>query len=126
MVDCWAALSIHPYVHLPLTATPIFRLWIGVTEYVLRSCGRLGSAVHAAVHDTGHRSDDLEFIVAACGWSQCVSLGSFEVYRRRFVETMTFFDSRFEEAGVVGGNELGNLSNRSCTTPRQKAFPPSR
>ncbi|KAF7968199.1 hypothetical protein HWV62_31619 [Athelia sp. TMB] len=94
---------IQPLHHLDLAATPIFRMWIGVAEYLFRSPARLDTAIHAALYDTSHRSDDLEFVVAARGWSQCVSFGSFELYRRRFEETKEFFKPRFEEATKLGG-----------------------
>lgn len=102
MVDCWATLGIHPFVHLDLAATPIFRMWIGTAEYLFRSEERLDAAIDAALSDTSHRSDDLEFVVAARGWSQCVSFGSFELYKERFGTTAAFFSSRFEEATKVG------------------------
>ncbi len=102
MVDCWAHLGINPFVHLDLAATPIFRLWIGVAEYLFRSEARLDAALHAALYDTTHRSDDLEFVVGARGWSQCISFGSFELYKQRFMHTASFFESRFEEATKVG------------------------
>ncbi|RPD80483.1 Prephenate dehydrogenase [Lentinus tigrinus ALCF2SS1-7] len=102
MVDCWARLGIKPFEHLDLAATPIFRMWIGVAEYLFRSEPRLDSAIHAALYETSHRSDDLEFCVAARGWSQCISFGSFELYKQRFMHTARFFESRFEEATKVG------------------------
>ncbi|GLB40074.1 putative prephenate dehydrogenase [Lyophyllum shimeji] len=106
MVDCWAQLGINPYEHLALAATPIFRLFLGVAENLFLSPTLLGSAIHSALYDTWHRSDDLEFVVAARGWSQCVSFGSFELYRRRFEETRTFFEGRFEEAGKLGSEMI--------------------
>ncbi|KZT55286.1 Prephenate dehydrogenase [Calocera cornea HHB12733] len=106
MVDCWAALRIRPYEHLDLAATPIFRMWIGVAEYLFRSNERLDAAVQAAVNDVSHRSDDLEFVVAARGWSQCVSFGNFDLYRERFTHTAKFFESRFAEANRVGSQMI--------------------
>ncbi|KAJ7882830.1 prephenate dehydrogenase [Mycena leptocephala] len=91
MVDCWAHLEIKPFLHLALAATPL---------------RMLDGAIHSAMHDTWHRSDDLEFVVAARGWSQCVSFGSFELYRRRFEETRVFFEGRFEEAGRLGSEMI--------------------
>lgn len=102
MVDCWAHLGINPYHHLALAATPIFRLFLGVAEHLFLSQTLLDSALHSALHDTWHRSDDLEFVVAARGWGQCVSFGSFDLYRGRFEQTREFFKSRFEEAGKLG------------------------
>ncbi|KAG6334093.1 hypothetical protein ID866_4998 [Astraeus odoratus] len=103
MVDCWARLSIQPFDHLQLAATPVFRMWIGVAEYLFRSIARLDTAINAAIHDVTHRSNDLEFVVAARGWSQCVAFGSFELYRDRFEKTAEFFASRFEDANKIGG-----------------------
>ncbi|KAJ7087757.1 prephenate dehydrogenase [Mycena epipterygia] len=106
MVDCWAHLKIQPFEHLALAATPIFRLFLGVAEHLFLSSSMLDSAIHSALYDTWHRHDDLEFVVAARGWSQCVSFGSFDLYHRRFEETRVFFEGRFEEAGVLGSEMI--------------------
>lgn len=110
MVDCWHRLGINPYDHLDVAGTPVFTLWIGVAEYLFRSTSRLDAAIEAAIHDRTHRSDDTEFIVAARGWSQCVSFGSFELYRDRFDETAQFFAPRFEEAAKVGGKMIKTIT----------------
>lgn len=101
MVDCWAALGIRPFEHLDLAATPIFRLWFGVVEYLFRDEVRLERAIKAAIGDKTHRSDDCEFVVAARGWSQCVQHGSFAWYKERFDETAKFFEPRFADASKV-------------------------
>ncbi|PFH53255.1 hypothetical protein AMATHDRAFT_54967 [Amanita thiersii Skay4041] len=102
MVDSWAHLKINPYTHLALAATPLFRLFLGVAEHLFMSPNLLQASTHSALHDTWHRGDDLEFVIAARGWSQCVNFESFEVYRKRFQETRMFFEARFEEASKVG------------------------
>lgn len=106
MVDCWAHLNINPFHHLALAATPLFRLFLGVAEYTFLDSDNLSAAIHSAIYDTWHRADDLEFVTAAQGWSQCVRFGSFEVYKKRFDETRSFFESRFEEAGVLGSQMI--------------------
>ncbi|TFK65669.1 NAD(P)-binding protein [Pluteus cervinus] len=106
MVDCWAHLSINPYHHLSLAATPIFRLFLGVAEYLFHNPVLLDCAIQSALEDTWHRADDLEFVVAARGWSQCVSFSSFEVYHKRFNETREFFEGRFGEAGALGSEMI--------------------
>ncbi|KAJ6502195.1 hypothetical protein C8R45DRAFT_611730 [Mycena sanguinolenta] len=106
MVDCWAHLKIQPFLHLALAATPIFRLFLGVAEHLFLSPTLLDSAIRSGLYDTWHRRDDLEFVIAARQWSQCVSFGSFELYRRRFEETRIFFEGRFEEAGVLGSEMI--------------------
>lgn len=106
MVDCWAHLKIQPFLHLALAATPIFRLFLGVAEHLFRSPTMLNNAIHSGLHDTWHRRDDLEFVIAARQWSQCVSFGDFKLYRKRFEETRVFFEGRFEEAGVLGSEMI--------------------
>lgn len=101
MVDCWAELGIVPYNHM-VCSTPLFRLWLGVTEHLFCSPGLLDEALRIAVEDRTYRSDDLEFTFAARGWAECVSLGHFETWKNRFETTQAFFEPRFKEAAVVG------------------------
>jgi prephenate dehydrogenase (NADP+) len=114
MVDCWARLGLNPFKHLELAATPIFRMWFGVAEYLFLSENRLDAAIHAALYDVSHRYDDVEFVVASRGWSQCVSFGDFDLYKSRFEETAAFFESRFEEAGRVGSEMLKVIMDSSA------------
>ncbi|CED85603.1 prephenate dehydrogenase [Phaffia rhodozyma] len=113
MVDCWHVLGIRPFQHLDLAATPVFRMWIGVAEYLFRDQNRLDDALNSALNDTAHRSDDTEFVIAARGWSQCVDFGSWESYRRRFERTREFFAPRFDEATKVGGEMIKTISASS-------------
>ena len=107
MADSWAALRIDPFAHLELAATPIFRLWIGVAETLFRAPdGRLDRAIEAAVRDATYRANDVEFVVAARGWAQCVAFGNFQLYERRFRETAKFFEPRFPEATRVGSRMI--------------------
>ena len=118
MVDCWSELGIQPFEHLALAATPIFRLWIGVAEYLFRSRARLDAAIDAAIKDVSFRADDLEFVVAARGWSQCVSFGSFELYRQRFEHTAEFFRPRFADSAKLGGEMIKAILD-SSSQPEQ-------
>ncbi|RYP77315.1 hypothetical protein DL770_007082 [Monosporascus sp. CRB-9-2] len=101
MVDCWSALGIVPYDHM-ICSTPLFRLWLGVTEHLFRSRERLEAALRIAVRDHTFRSEDLEFTFAARGWAECVGLGHFDTWRERFVVTQRFFEPRFADAVKVG------------------------
>jgi prephenate dehydrogenase (NADP+) len=104
MVDCWSSLGIVPYDHM-ICSTPLFRLWLGVTEYLFRKPALLGDVIRIAIEDNTFRSDDLEFTFAARGWSDCVTFGDFESYRDRFQSTQKFFEPRFADATRVG-NEM--------------------
>ncbi|PBP17573.1 prephenate dehydrogenase [Diplocarpon rosae] len=104
MVDCWSQLGIVPYDHM-ICSTPLFRLWLGVTEYLFRKPALLDDVIRIAIEDNTFRSDDLEFTFAARGWSECVAFGDFEGYRDRFESTQRFFQPRFADATKVG-NEM--------------------
>ncbi|ORX34550.1 hypothetical protein BD324DRAFT_636358 [Kockovaella imperatae] len=106
MVDCWAKLGIRPFEHLEVAGTPVFMLWIGVAEYLFRSRSLVASAISAALNDRIHRPDDVEFCMAARGWSECASFGNFDLYKRRFEETADFFRPRFEQATQLGGKMI--------------------
>jgi glutamine synthetase adenylyltransferase len=43
----------------------LFRLWLGVTEYLFRNPDLLDEAIDTAIDDNTFRSDDLEFTFAA-------------------------------------------------------------
>jgi prephenate dehydrogenase (NADP+) len=104
MVDCWSSLGIVPYDHM-ICSTPLFRLWLGVTEYLFRKPALLDDVIRIAIEDNTFRSDDLEFTFAARGWSDCVTFGDFASYRDRFQSTQKFFEPRFADATRVG-NEM--------------------
>ncbi|GAA5914342.1 hypothetical protein JCM8208_004443 [Rhodotorula glutinis] len=114
MVDCWHQLRIRPFVHLALAATPVFRFWIGVAEYLFRDEERLEAAVRAAGGEGGQgvafSSDDAEFVIAARGWSDTVRYGSFDAYKQRFDETRKFFEPRFEESRIANRDMFNFLA----------------
>ncbi|KAM3510604.1 hypothetical protein MY11210_005734 [Beauveria gryllotalpidicola] len=112
MVDCWAELGIVPYDHM-LCSTPLFRLRLGVTEYLFRTPALLDEALVTAVEDQTYRSDDLEFTFAARAWAECVSLGHFETWRKRFESTQEFFEPRFAEAKLVGDQMMKKVFESS-------------
>lgn len=56
--------------------TKLFRLWLGVTEYLFRNPSLLEETLDIAIDDTTFRSDDLEFTFAARVSSLC-SVGKF-------------------------------------------------
>lgn len=43
----------------------LFRLWLGITEYLFRNRELLDEVVDTAIEDNTFRSDDLEFTFAA-------------------------------------------------------------
>ena len=79
MVDCWWRLGIVPYDHM-ICSTPLFRLWLGIAEYVYRKEDVLNECIDTAIDDNTFRADDLEFTFAARDWSERVSFGNMEGY----------------------------------------------
>ncbi|KAK4146150.1 uncharacterized protein C8A04DRAFT_10010 [Dichotomopilus funicola] len=101
MVDCWSALGIVPYDHM-ICSTPLFRLWLGVTEHLFRTPGLLDESLRVGIEDKSFRRDDLQFTIAASGWAECVALRQFETWRERFAVTQRFFEPRFKGAVEMG------------------------
>ncbi|KAJ5087435.1 hypothetical protein N7456_011051 [Penicillium angulare] len=116
IVDCWSKLGIVPYDHM-ICSTPLFRLWLGVTEYLFRNSELLEEALDTAIDDNTFRSDDLEFTFAARAWSDCVSFGDFESYRDRFERIAQYFAPRFPEAVTVGNEMMKTILEKTTNNP---------
>ncbi|KAF3037370.1 prephenate dehydrogenase (NADP(+)) [Didymella heteroderae] len=104
IVDCWWKLGIVPYDHM-ICSTPLFRMWLGITESLFRNSALLEEAIDTAINDNTFRADDLEFTFAARDWSQRVILGHFDAYREKFEGIQKYFEPRFPEATKMG-NEM--------------------
>ncbi|EIM24022.1 Prephenate dehydrogenase [Wallemia mellicola] len=124
MVDCWHKLGIHPFDHLDVAGTPLFRMWIGVAEYLFRSPERLNLALESAAYDTSHRADDTEFVVATRGWSEVIEHGSFTHYKEKFESTAKFLEPRFEEANRMNKEMLKVIMESGA--PKSMKTPPKK
>ena len=83
----------------------LFRLWLGITEYLYRNEELLNESIDTAIEDNTFRTDDLEFTFAARDWSERVNLGNMDGYREKFEKIQAYFAPRFAEANKVG-NEM--------------------
>jgi prephenate dehydrogenase (NADP+) len=100
---CKFILVSHVIPYLPLGQ--LFRLWLGISEYVYRNPELLDECIDTAITDNTFRADDLEFTFAARAWSELVNLGNMDAYREKFEKIQTFFAPRFAEATKIG-NEM--------------------
>lgn len=112
MVDCWWKLGIVPYDHM-ICSTPLFRLWLGITEYLFRKPDLLDECIDTAINDNTFRGDDLEFTFAARDWSARVSLGHMDGYREKFEEIQEFFAPRFPEATLLGNEMIKTILEKT-------------
>lgn len=112
MVDCWSKLGIVPYDHMICT-TPLYRLWLGSTEYLFRKPDLLRECIETALEDTSFRGDDLEFTFAARDWSERVSLGNMDGYREKFEKIQQFFAPRFPEATKLGNEMIKTILEKT-------------
>jgi len=103
-----------PYDHM-ICSTPLFRIWLGVTEYLFRNEALLDEVINTAIEDDTFRSDDLEFTFAARAWSECVSFGAFEAYRNRFESIQQYFAPRFPEAVRLGNEMIREITLKTKT-----------
>ncbi|KAK6454933.1 prephenate dehydrogenase [Scheffersomyces xylosifermentans] len=118
IVDSWFNLGIVPYDHI-ICSTPLFRIFLGVTEYLFCTPGLLDECIEAAIEDHSFRHDDLEFTIAARNWSSIISFGNYELYRREFEQTQKFFQPKFAEANVIGNEMITTILER--VKEREKA-----
>ncbi|KAF2663690.1 prephenate dehydrogenase [Microthyrium microscopicum] len=112
MVDCWSKLDIVPYDHM-ICSTPLFRLWLGITEYLFRKPEMLNEVIEVAMTDDTFRGDDLEFTFAARDWSDRVSLGHFDSYQEKFERIQNYFAPRFPEASRIGNEMLKTILEKT-------------
>ncbi|KAF1999625.1 prephenate dehydrogenase-like protein [Amniculicola lignicola CBS 123094] len=122
MVDCWWKLGIVPYDHM-ICSTPLFRMWLGITEYLFRNEDVLEEAIETAIEDNTFRGDDLEFTFAARDWSSRVSLGHFDGYREKFEEIQTYFAPRFPEATRVGNEMIKTILEKTMSSENAEPAP---
>ncbi|KAG2185268.1 hypothetical protein INT44_002058 [Umbelopsis vinacea] len=115
MVDCWYTLKLNPYEHM-VCQTPLFRLWMGITEYLFRKPEMLEETIQAALYRKEIRSDDMEFVTCARGWAECVELGSMDGYRTRFENTAGFFKDMFADSAVLGNKMIAMISKNMQKT----------
>lgn len=101
IVDSWSQLDIVPYDHM-ICSTPLFRIFLGVSEYLFCTDGLLEECIKVATSNTSFRQDDLQFTMASREWANIVNFGNFELYKRRFEETQKFSEPMFPEATKVG------------------------
>ncbi|KAI9025699.1 hypothetical protein DFJ74DRAFT_665283 [Hyaloraphidium curvatum] len=112
MADCWYLTGANPYDHM-ICQTPIFRILLGITEYVFRTPALLTDAINAALQFRSIRADDLEFCIAAQGWVQIIESGDQEGYRQRFEGAAEFFGERLNEANRVSGEMIRLLMTKT-------------
>ncbi|ODQ64911.1 prephenate dehydrogenase [Nadsonia fulvescens var. elongata DSM 6958] len=112
VVDSWYQLGIVPYDHM-ICSTPLFRIWLGVTEYLFCTPGLLEECIKTAVTDRSFRPDDLEFTLAARMWSKIVSFGDFDLYRKEFETTQIYFSEKFPEATRIGNEMIKTILEKT-------------
>ncbi|KAF2712383.1 Prephenate dehydrogenase [Pleomassaria siparia CBS 279.74] len=115
MVDCWWKLGIVPYDHM-ICSTPLFRMWLGITEYLFRKPELLEECIDTAIEDNTFRADDLEFTFAARDWSSRVSFGHFDGYREKFEKIQQYFEPRFPEATRLGNEMIKTILEKTKET----------
>ncbi|CCD24244.1 prephenate dehydrogenase (NADP(+)) NDAI_0C05850 [Naumovozyma dairenensis CBS 421] len=112
IVDSWYRLGINPYDHM-ICSTPLFRIFLGVSEYLFLEPNLLEQTIDAAMNDQSFRTDDLEFVIAAREWSSIVTFQSFDLYEERFEQVQEFFKPMFPEANKLGNEMMKTLLSHS-------------
>ena len=111
IVDSWSQLGIVPYDHI-ICSTPLFRIFLGVSEYLFCTPGLLEDCINVAIEDITFRQDDLQFTMASREWANVVSYGDFNLYRTKFEKTQAFFQHMFPEATKMGNEMIKTILQR--------------
>lgn len=104
IVDSWHRLQLVPYDHM-ICLTPLFRIFLGVTEYLFCTPGLLDTCFDVAIADTSFRQDDMEFVIASRRWADIITRGDYRLYQDVFEDTQEFFRPMIADANRVG-NEM--------------------
>lgn len=96
MVDAWHNLEINPYGNL-ICETPLFRLRLGIAEYLFRNKELLEESLKTALFNKEIRGDDLEFHRAVREWASIVKSGDIRGYKQQFDATSEFFKDKIPE-----------------------------
>lgn len=112
IVDSWSQLGIDPYDHM-ICSTPLFKIFLGVSEFLFLKEGLLDETIDAAINITEFRADDMEFVIAARSWSSIVSFGSYELYKTQFEEVQEFFTPMFPAANKIGNEMIKTILSHS-------------
>lgn len=112
MVDAWSELGISPYKNL-LCQTPIFRLRLGIAEYLFRTPELLQESIDTALCDRTIRGDDFEFCTAVHEWSSLVCHKQIAGYKQQFDETKEFLKDRIPEGMKKSGELIARLAEKN-------------
>ncbi|EDO18601.1 hypothetical protein Kpol_1048p32 [Vanderwaltozyma polyspora DSM 70294] len=112
IVDSWYQLGINPYDHM-ICSTPLFRIFLGVTEYLFLNDNLLEETIDSAVNDLEFRRDDLEFVISARSWSSIISFSNFELYKTTFEGAQKFFEPSLPEANRIGNEMIKTILSHS-------------
>lgn len=112
IVDSWYQLGINPYDHM-ICSTPLFRIWLGVTEHIFSTPGLLDECIDFSVGDNQFRRDDLEFVIAARNWSDIIRIGDFNHYRHEFESIKEYFAPMFPEATAIGNEMISTILKKT-------------
>merc|ERR1712211_173926 len=79
MVDSWHKLGMDPYQDL-VCETPVFRLRLGIAEYLFTNEKMLSESIRTACYDKSIRGDDFAFTASVREWTTIISHGDSEWY----------------------------------------------
>jgi len=104
MIDAWHKLKINPYNNM-ICQTPLFRLRLGIAEYLFKHFDLLEESINTALFDKSIRGDDLEFHTAVREWASIICNEDVTGYKNQFDSAKYFFKDRLLD-GVNRSNEL--------------------
>ncbi|KJE94049.1 prephenate dehydrogenase [Capsaspora owczarzaki ATCC 30864] len=114
MVDAWYAMKVNPYDDL-VCQTPVFRLRLGIAEYLFCDKELLDESIAAALFNKSIRGDDMEFFAAVREWATIILNGDLRGYEDHFLRVRQFFESRLQDGFKASCVLIDRLASTSAT-----------
>mmetsp|Transcript_22554 Transcript_22554/g.49877 ORF Transcript_22554/g.49877 Transcript_22554/m.49877 type:complete len:528 (-) Transcript_22554:162-1745(-) len=116
-VDAWHRSGINPFANL-VCETPVFRLRLGIAEYLFCRPEMLQESIEAALYDKNNRILDFEFVLSVKEWATIIAHGDVDAYAAHFADCKDFFKSQVEKASTKSARLIAWLSTERQSHPQ--------
>jgi len=108
-VDAWHRSGVNPFGNL-VCETPVFRLRLGIAEYLFCRPELLQESIHAAVYNHACRVQDFEFVLSVKEWATIIAHGDVDAYAKHFGDCKEFFKKQVAKASTKSARLISWLA----------------
>jgi len=108
-VDAWHRSGISPFRNL-VCETPVFRLRLGMAEYLFCHPELLQKSIQAALYNHATRLLDFEFVLSVKEWATIIAHGDVDAYTQHFLDCKEFFRQHISKASAESARLIERLA----------------